>query len=927
MTERTDDPLDPKLSPKVAPSPPPTGAREQPATHHDTPPNLGDLAATDRLTGPAEPQEIYSRVNDKSPTPLAPWQQIATNVVFPEVGTRFLHFELVESINSGAFARVYLARQESLANRLVILKLTTHHSREPQNLARLRHTNIVPVYSVHEPEPFQVLCMPYLGRMTLGKAITALMASGKLPVTGHELLELLGAGEAVDHPRLHMNYVDGCLWVIGQLASGLAHAHARGILHRDVKPANILITEDGVPMILDFNVASEVGDRGPETPVGGTVPYMAPEHLEAFLGEAAPVDERSDLFSLGVILYEILTGQSPFPITILPDRTESLYRMIAQRYIAPVPMPLRNPAVSPAVEAIVARLLAPLPEDRYPSGESLCEDIARQLSNRPLIFAPDRSVRERAWKWRRRHPRLATGFAVMFAMLFLLVLPAGIIASRQARLAERTHLAELSELATTADATIAALHAAAVHLGAQVEDSTRDQGMKAVRPLIARYQVTDPDWKSLPDFALLDAGRQAMLTSAFAEVLVLMTRAEAAAGGYSHEAVTAGLEWNKLAATLFSPEVRPAVLDRHRVELEARLAGRPTPPPATQSDRDSDLYFDGVDLAAAHQHARALPLLVNFCDKHPSHFRAWFARGVCHGALGQHADAAAAFIACLALLPDSPDVWLRLGIARRGQKRYPEAETSFTRALELKPHWTLALMNRGIAHLDERKFRDAEVDFTTALAEPDAPTRLHFLRSLARRGTGDTAGADADRADGLKLEPTDAVSWAVRGRWKMATEPEKAIADFDAALRLDPAQRDALANKSAVLAEQLHRETEAVPVLDRLLELYPNNVDARANRGVYLARVGRAEDAKRDAADCLAADVSALRMYQIAGLYAQLAKTDPMSKDESLRLLAKALRAGFDNMKLLMEDANLDSIRKDPAFQRLIDAAKQFTSK
>ena len=98
------------------------------------------------------------------------------------------------------------------------------------------------------------------------------------------------------------------------MADGLAHAHERGILHRDLKPANILLGDDGEPLLLDFNLAADTKLRGPASAalIGGTLPYMAPEHLQALRGEDRTLDARSDLYSLGVILFELLTGNHPF---------------------------------------------------------------------------------------------------------------------------------------------------------------------------------------------------------------------------------------------------------------------------------------------------------------------------------------------------------------------------------------------------------------------------------------------------------------------------------------------------------------------------------------------------------------------------------------------------------------------------------------
>ena len=122
-----------------------------------------------------------------------------------------------------------------------------------------------------------------------------------------------------------------------RVADGLAHAHERGILHRDLKPANILLSDDGEPLLLDFNLAADTKLRGTVSAalIGGTLPYMAPEHLRALRGEERVIDARCDLYSLGVILFELLTGNHPFK-TPQGSVHEILPPMIAER-LGPLP--------------------------------------------------------------------------------------------------------------------------------------------------------------------------------------------------------------------------------------------------------------------------------------------------------------------------------------------------------------------------------------------------------------------------------------------------------------------------------------------------------------------------------------------------------------------------------------------------------------
>src|SRR5262245_627082 len=188
------------------------------------------------------------------------------------------------------------------------------------------------------------------------------------------------------------SYIEAVTWIAARLADGLSHAHRRGIVHRDIKPSNVLIASDGQPMLLDFNLARDLksNDASAVAYVGGTLPYMAPEHLDAFNTKnptpASAVDQRSDIYSLGVLLFEMLTNDSPFvvekPQGPLPVVLE---RMAAQRRNA-VPSPRAlNEAVPWSLDAIVRRCLQPEPSDRYQDAASLAEDLQCELDSMPLL--------------------------------------------------------------------------------------------------------------------------------------------------------------------------------------------------------------------------------------------------------------------------------------------------------------------------------------------------------------------------------------------------------------------------------------------------------------------------------------------------------------------------------------------------------------
>src|SRR5438132_962166 len=248
----------------------------------------------------------------------------------PEAGEEVLGFHLCKELGRGSFARVFLAQQTALAGRPVVVKISAIDGDEPETLAQLQHTNIVPVYSGHEEAAagMRVVCMPYFGGASLSRVLEVLWAQDHLPVHGKELAEALAAvgnpAVAAAEPAADSgavaaktedagsdflanlskdSYVRAAAWLTSLLADALQHAHERGVLHRDIKPSNVLLGADGQPMLLDFNLAQQTQADPASAMLGGTVAYMAPEHLRALARHEAvlvrEVDARADIYSLG----------------------------------------------------------------------------------------------------------------------------------------------------------------------------------------------------------------------------------------------------------------------------------------------------------------------------------------------------------------------------------------------------------------------------------------------------------------------------------------------------------------------------------------------------------------------------------------------------------------------------------------------------
>ena len=238
-----------------------------------------------------------------------------------------------------------------------------------------------------------------------------------------------------------MSYDKAAAWVVAQLAEGLHHAHQRGVLHRDIKPSNILLSSEGQPLLLDFNVAQEVTAESTVAILGGTVAYAAPEHLAALLHRTSElirnVDRRSDLYSLGLVLAEILTGDRLFEqggsYSAVTTQIETM--AVERSKHAPSLREVRRD-VPWTLESIVHKCLDPDPSRRYQQGDHLAEDLRRFLEDRPLKYAPELSRIDRVRKFFRRNPRLLTAGPIFAAATAALLLVGA------AWLGARSHLAE-----------------------------------------------------------------------------------------------------------------------------------------------------------------------------------------------------------------------------------------------------------------------------------------------------------------------------------------------------------------------------------------------------------------------------------------------------------------------------------------------------
>ncbi len=877
----------------------------------------------------------------------------------PSEGESVFGFRLGRELGRGSFACVYLAGQADLAGRPVVLKVSGIDGDEPQTLAQLQHTHIVPIYSVHEDpvRGLRAVCMPYFGGASLARVLDQLWKDALRPATGAQLVRALAATQVPPVPDSgvgngngsgqgevlallgRLRYDRAAAWLVARLAEALQHAHDRGVLHCDVKPSNILLGADGQPMLLDFNVARR-RDQATAATLGGTVAYMAPEHLRALAGAdqgpAPPVDVTADVYSLGMVLYEMLAGRSPFdhdgsysPLMPL------LVAMALERSRGVPSLRARRPDAPWDLESIVRKCLDPSPARRYRRADHFAEDLRRFLNDQPLRHAPQLSQAERLRKWARRHPRLTSSGTVATVAAVLLAVGGATLLARLSGTREQLLDARAQEQKRSYEAgTVRAL--CLVNTTGEAKEHLAE-GLDVCRRTLALYGVLDgDDWQQGPLWrrltpaergALAEDTRQLLLLLAWArvrtapddeavlrEALALLDRAEKVAGLWPSRAL-----W----------EDRALYLGRLKRDDEARAARERAAEIEPADARDH--YQLATALARAGRYAEAVVALDRALALDPRHYWSAVQRGICRQELGQFALAAGDFGVSVGLWPEFAWGHFNLGYALDRSGHKAEAVAAYAGAAARDPDFQPAYLNRGLARLELRQYAEALEDFDrlAALGRDDAV--VHAGRGVALEGLRRHAAADEAfrrafaRGETADEEVRTRLGW-VYGFAVSARLPRQAEAAFDDVLRRRPDHPQALYGRAMLLVEG-GREPEALEAFGRLLEVTPGSVEARRYRAILLARCRKYAAASQDVNVCLDQEPKSAAVQYAAACVAALAAREtsgPASAREAagqaLAFLKRAIAGGYGRDKAAT-DPDLKAIRNHPEFRRLLEPA------
>lgn len=432
------------------------------------PPERFDTDRHDTVVDPDEEAQASDASRQETNVGITQSELMETMRKSVEVGRELGDYEILEEIDRGGMGVVVRARQKKL-NRIVAVKLIISGAladdadvqrfyTEAEAAADLDHPNIVPIYEIGVVDGLHFYSMRFID----GPSLAHQVADGPLE-----------AGEAARLTRA--------------VADGVGYAHQRGILHRDLKPANILLDAGEVPLIMDFGLAKRMDDDQGLTGTGqvlGTPGFMPPEQALGNIREIAPA---SDIYSLGAILYCLLTGRAPFQAASI---METLNQVIKNE---PVPPRQLNASVPEDLETICLKCLSKEKSHRYDSAEALADDLTRYLEGHSVHARPIGRLR-RFGRWCRRNPVVAALSITAATSLIVGTVAStmfAIAAAERAREAE-AHLLESQKQYARAESNFKLARSAVDEFFTQVSDNTllNQPGMQPLQQDLLRQALS-----------------------------------------------------------------------------------------------------------------------------------------------------------------------------------------------------------------------------------------------------------------------------------------------------------------------------------------------------------------------------------------------------------------------------------------------------
>jgi serine/threonine protein kinase/Flp pilus assembly protein TadD len=808
-------------------------------------------------------------------------------------------FRILREIGRGGMGVVYEAEQVSLGRRVALkvlpfastldAKQLQRFKNEAQAAAGLHHTNIVPVFATGCERGVHYYAMQYIEGQSLAQVIAELRRSMRDPETackrsaavgeatadaasGHRVQKQeretinLSAGLSTNRSIRNPAFFRTAARLGVQAAEALEHAHQLGIVHRDIKPANLLVDGRGSLWITDFGLAHCQNQVG-LTMTGdlvGTLRYMSPEQA---LAKRVIVDHRTDVYSLGVTLYEWLTLAPAFNGS---DR-EELLRQIA--FEEPRWARQLNRSIPAELEIIVLKAMEKNPAERYATAQELADDLERFLKDEP-IRAKRPSPVQRARKWARRHqPMVWSGAAALLAIVAVIAGSIGWVAAdrgaRRAKAAGSFEEALLQAAAFMKEENWLGAKAAAQRAGDLLADTggdeLLDQRLKRVvtdLDIAAKLELARLRQTEVKDGQFDDLGAAAIYADAFRDynLPVLELEPEEAA-----RRIAASTIRDQLLAALGNWLVIDHSIDDKKLRAVIRLAETdpwwqkvfavfdakdwPEFTRLTQQPEALGQPAAGLVTLALVLSAHDLPAAVDFLrraqQRHPDDF--WInhnlARYLKQVKPPQLDEAIGFYRAALALRPQSPGVHLNLGNALRDKGQLDGAILAYREAIRLKADYAEAHLALGLGLARNGRTDEAIAEYQEAIRFKSDYAGAHNIlgKALLRTGRLDKAIAEYQEAIRLKSDEAEyhynlGIALHSKGR------PKDAIAEYQEAIRLKSDYAEAHTNLGAELHAQGKTEA-AVAEYRKAIGFMPHLATAHLNLGNALLEQGKLPEA------------------------------------------------------------------------------------
>jgi tetratricopeptide (TPR) repeat protein len=747
----------------------------------------------------------------------------ATPADMPQAGDEIGPYWLARELGRGSFARVFLAEQLDLDRRPVVVKVTTRPSPEPKLLARARHAHIVEVLSHASVDDglLQIICMPFLGGATLASVNTAAGCRPGRARKGRVLLERLDRAAAPELPAAYpprpareiiarASYPRAVAWVFARLAEALHHANTRGVAHGDIKPSNILLTADAVPMLFDFNLAVDRRNTITCSFGGGTLAYMPPERLLALAAcrSGEPRDNisldlhRCDLYALALVLVETLTGIAPEVPSNADGSTgpgEYAAKLAEARAGGVTAFPGWDSLALPSgLRTILARCLAANPADRYVDGRSLAEDLDRWRKDLAPIVASDAPWPARIARFLRRR-RLPVA-AVLLTLLAAATAAAWTGLTFKSTLHDQAQ-SQYAGFLDKDDAGLFGFHPIASWTARPGGDPVEN----AVRKLNRYHVLEDPEWRLRDAVRALDPRDRDDLELLMLEQVYRLASAWAARENSEPD-------WRR-ALDLLNREcalVPASTLEDRRREICRRLGvsevGAVTEAPRVPGWVES--YLEGVALEPLHARD-ALTRFDRASVDRPHLLWPHFRAAAVAFRIREFDQEVRHLREAVTLRPENPSLWTHLASAFHWNGQTTEALGACDRALELDPEFVEAYRSRTFIEIQpgQSNLRKRDSDRYSILTRFQGHALGEKLRLQWLRQSGGDLGEDDPRLEEIlsnirRIDPSD---------------PDVRVIDAN---RLHDTKRDA----------------EALLLLDAVLLDYPDHLKARYTRGLVLPR-------------------------------------------------------------------------------------------